>query len=170
MTERFEIPMQHQTELADHRPLTSLQDWSEYNERRSAQVPEHFSKDCKYPDEIQMLGDGDVLSRHCQGEILRLESGETITLDNEGRLALFDSNENRLSIKSKSSSPDGIMPEVNTTTFTGGIKMSTSANRSIIHFPNGTDVHIDSGRFASVRRDGRNYSTTSEPDTFQGFK
>lgn len=169
MTERFEIPVQYQSERSDPGPLTSLQDWSDFNES-TARPAEHVTGGCMLPDEIKTLGDGDVLSRHCLGETLELVSGETIRLDNEGGLVLFDSTGNRLSVKSKSSTPYGVMPEVNTTNFSGGVKVSASANRSIIHFPDGTEVHIDSGRFASVRREGRNSSATLEPDTFQGFK
>ncbi|MDZ4838217.1 MAG: hypothetical protein SGJ27_30915 [Candidatus Melainabacteria bacterium] len=119
--------------------------------------------------EYNLLPSGDLLTTRGNQEALALTSGESVTVD-RNRINLTDASGRSLQVIGKTLPPLDIMPSILKVTYEGGVTMHESGGRSIIRYPNGTEVHVDNGKFASVRRDGKTYSTTSEPDTFRGFK
>ena len=116
-----------------------------------------------------VLPSGDTLTRSGCHEALALPSGESVTVAKD-HIHLTDASGRALRVIGKTLPPIDIMPSILSVTYEGGVTMHESGGRSIIRYPNGTEVHVDNGKFASVRRDGKTYSTTSEPDTFRGFK
>jgi hypothetical protein len=119
---------------------------------------------------LDVLESGDVFSQKGCAQSLALTSGESLILRENGKLLLFSETGQRLEVESVRVPPIDIMPSITEIRYAGGVTALNSGGRTIIQYPNGTEVHIDREGFASVRRDGKVHSIGSEPDTFRGFK
>lgn len=113
---------------------------------------------------------GDVFSAKNCAQYVALESGESITRNKTGGLALTDQLGHALIVEEKILPEPDMYPQITTTRFSGGVTMTESGGRQIINYPNGTEVHLDRDGFQSIRRNGVTISLGSTPDEFRGYK
>ncbi len=120
---------------------------------------------------LEVLETGDVVKTRGGDQALALTSGETIQRSSDGRLRLFDRSGLELGVIDKQLPERGTYPSLLHLEYPGGVTLTDGGGRSIISYPNGTEVHIDyRDGFTSVRRDGRTHSIGGRVDDFNGFK
>jgi hypothetical protein len=121
--------------------------------------------------QIELLESGDVVNVRGGDQSLALTSGETIQRSSDGRLQLFDRFGREMSVIDKVLPERGMFPSLLHLEYPCGVRLVDGGGRSVISYPNGTEVHVDyRDGFASVRRDGRTYSIGGRVDDFNGFK
>ncbi|MBX3134957.1 hypothetical protein KF707_01890 [Candidatus Obscuribacterales bacterium] len=120
---------------------------------------------------LEVLETGDVVKSRGGDQALALTSGETIQRSSDGSFRLFDRAGLELGVINKQLPQRDIYPPLLQLEYPGGVTVTDGGVRSIISYPDGTEVHIDSrDGFASVRRCGRTYSIGGRVDDFNGFK
>lgn len=116
-----------------------------------------------------VISSGDTVTTNGFQQSLALVSGETISVDQSGRIQMFDRVGNPLKLESKSMTPPGQYPELLLGEYRGGIQTTNAGGHTFVNYPDGTSVHIEDGKIRSVRRGGQTFSI-GEPDDFGGFK